>query len=306
MTDPTVTPMFGVPVNQTPWPSQPVQRKEEPKKHGTVDNILGFLGDFLTSRLHMGTPYRDARQAEKLNAARLADMQDPSQMFAQTGNIDPALAARLQGQAVDDKRYADSAADRAAYQRQLAEIRQDAETDRKRRIVSNFAAGLVARGNDVEGAKTYTDLLPKYRERYGEAAADLPDTYDPLILSSLSDSFVPAATQRAQKLQENRDKTNDENTDQRFGETVRQNGIKNAQTDRKIGIAASKAAAGPSRKSSESDIVAGLIDRRAAGGKLSAGELARIKKFEGGYSGSRRRAPPTTATADAIKKKYGL
>lgn len=248
MADPTVTPVFGVPVSQTPQP------QEVPKKHGTVDNILGFLGDFLTSRLRMGTPYRDARQAEKLNAARLADMQDPSQAFVQTGNIDPALAARLQGQATDDARLQAS----QLSVEEMRTARTEAAREKARADVLGRAAGyfnsLASDPKDIEAryaagrqlwrnsgfVKNDPELMQTLEDMY-------PEKFDPAMITSSIGASVPVSTQWAQRLQANRDAATNADRDASRGERIRHNTVTEGQGDARIGISAQRAAAAASR-----------------------------------------------------------
>lgn len=303
MADPTApqtTPLFGVPVNQTPGPiqkTQPTQPQGVPKKHGTVDNILGFLGDFLTSRLRMGTPYRDARQAEKLNAARLADMQDPSQTFSQTGNFDPALAARLQGQATDDARLKAS----QLSVEEMRAARTEAAREKARADVLGRAAGyfnsLASDPKDIETryaagrqlwknsgfVKNDPELMQTLEDMY-------PEKFDPAMITSSIGASVPVSTQWAQRLQANRDAATDADRDATRGERIRHNKVTEGQGADRVGIARSRAEiAGrpkPARapRFTEGDIASGLIDRQAAGKPLTAGQRARVNKYVHGTS----------------------
>ena len=142
------TPKFGVPMNIGNSPQTSIQQgqmsagqspstPQAPRHRGFLDHALGFLGDFLMSKLDMGRPYHDARENEKLNYARLLDQQDPSQTFAHVGEINPVFASKLAEQSTDNRRL--DLTQQSTEETRAARI--EAQREAIRRDVKNRAAG---------------------------------------------------------------------------------------------------------------------------------------------------------------------
>ena len=208
MADPTtVTPVFNVPVAPQAAPAAPVTA---PKQRSTFDNILGFLGDFLLSRLHMGTPYRDARENEKLNYARQLDLQDPSQQFKNVGAINAALGAQLAQQAIAN-RARDASLESVQESRATRIAAQDTarRTSYLNRAANIFNAGLARAKTPEEAAKIYDELYP-LRLQSQELTSDpelmtmftdrYPKTFDPSVVAASIGEAVPVQAQWANSL----------------------------------------------------------------------------------------------------------
>ena len=184
-----VTPLFGVPmdggaqsfdgVSQSD-PQSPTMTPAGPKHHSGFQNVLGFLGDFLMSRLHMGTPYHDARESEKLNEARLLDEQDPAGNYARVGAINPAFAHQLQATATDDKRLAAS----AAMTTEMRQARIAAQKEALRKDVTTRAAGYF-NGLDPK-SPTFKKDYANGRQLWNSSSAVRSD---PDLAKTLNDMF---------------------------------------------------------------------------------------------------------------------
>lgn len=255
MVDPTApqtTPTFNVPIapQVAPQAAPVASPVASVKKHSGFDNVLGFLGDFLLSRLNMGTPYRDARANEKLNAARLLDAQDPTHSYTNVGNIDANLAAKLQGQAADDARLAAAqAGTQEARDARLAAQREAIRTNVKNRAASYFNS-LASDPNNIEdryasgralwtnsaAVKADPDLAAELNDLY-------PETFNPSMITSSIGASVPVSTQWAQRLTKERIDNQDEQAGARIGATVRGQDIRSSDTRRGQDIRSGDAAA---------------------------------------------------------------
>lgn len=229
-TAPQVTPVFNVPTS-APAASSVVAPVATPaKKHSGFDNVLGFLGDFLLSRLNMGTPYHDARQNEKINQARLLDAQDPSQTYSTLGNLDPALAAKLQGQAVDDKRQAQTAQALADLRKQQEDLK--AQANRKSYLdraasMMQLGMGQAKPGKEEETYSTMRQLRLHSQELMSDPVLQeqfnnrYPEIWDPVVVSSSIGESVPVQAQWQQRLMKEQIDNQDAQAGDRIATTER-------------------------------------------------------------------------------------
>lgn len=264
-----VTPLFGVPIDGgaqsfdgvSPTAPQSAMPSAGPKKHSGFDNVLGFLGDFLLSRLHMGTPYHDARENEKLNQARLLDEQDPAGNYANLGNINAPLAVKLRENNTDNLRLqaaltstAESRDARVAAQKEL--LRKDVRT----RAASYFNgldpkspkfAEDYARGRKLWGESATVKNDPELSQSLNEM---FPEEYDPNMVHASISSTVPVAKQWDQAITKDRNaaigdketKTLEQGS-QKIGETIRSHKANEGLGAARVAIASRRADIAASR-----------------------------------------------------------
>lgn len=258
MADPTApqtTPLFGVPLNGQPaaptaTPVAPKQYEEQDGKHrgvaGVARDILGTLGDFLLTRLHMPAMYAPAQEARKLAAAQANIDTDPVGSIQQVSSIDPVFGAKLRDQYIDNSRLAASQASTA--EARDARLAQAAalQNEKNRNTSASYLGSLVG-VPEADRATNYAAIRQRLLSRYGtsdpQLANDLPETYDPVAVDSFIDGAVPVGTQRSQRLQATRDAATDADRDAARGERVRHNTVTERQGDARIGISAQRAAA---------------------------------------------------------------
>jgi len=257
-----VTPLFGVPMDGgaqsfdgvDPSRSDQFTPPTPPgitgSHHSGFQNVLGFLGDFLMSRLHMGTPYHDSRENEKLNAARLADEQSGDTTYARTGALNPAWAAQLQNRAIDNNRLAASVAS-------TTEFRDARLADQKEKLAKDVFLRASGYFNSMDPKD------PKFLEHYKNGRAlwlnsatvknnpDLaqhlsdmfPEQYDPYMVHSSIASNVTPAKQWDQAITENRDANNVALGTERIKTTQRGQDISHGDRQDSIAHADGRAAA---------------------------------------------------------------
>lgn len=240
MADPTVTPLFGVPTSTpTPTPTitsspapadagvgagpAPLPEPRKPKRQGFVDDALGFLGDFLLSRLRMGTPYRDAKKNEQLQIASEGFDQNPDEAFRRMAAVDWNAASKFRDQYIDNTRLAAQNASTAEARDSRLALAREAQTGKNRGIAASYFGSLTG-VPEGERAATYAGLRSKMLSAYGgsdpELANLLPETYDPIAVDAFLDSTVPVGMQRQQRLTKTRIDNQDEQFDRR-DETTR-------------------------------------------------------------------------------------
>jgi hypothetical protein len=258
MADPTApqtTSLFGVPLNGQPaaptgaTPVAPKQYKEQDGKHrgvaGVARDILGTLGDFLLTRLHMPAMYAPAQRARKLSAAQANIDTDPVGSIQQVSSIDPVVGAKLRDQYIDNSRLAASQASTA--EARDARLAQAAalQNEKNRNTSASYLGSLVG-VPEADRANNYAAIRQRLLSRYGtsdpQLANDLPETYDPIAVDSFIDGAVPVGTQRSQRLQATRDAATDADRDAARGERVRHNTATEGQGDARISIARDRAA----------------------------------------------------------------
>lgn len=305
MADPTApqtTPLFGVPLNGQPaaptvTPVAPKKYQEQDGKHrgvaGVARDILGTLGDFLLTRLHMPAMYAPAQKARKLAAAQANIDTDPVGSIQQVSSIDPVFGAKLRDQYIDNSRLAASQASTA--EARDARLAQAAalQSEKNRNTSASYLGSLVG-VPEKDRATNYAAIRSRLLSRYGtsdpQLANDLPQTYDPVSVDAFIDGAVPVGTQRSQRLQKDRDAATDADRDATRGERIRHNKVTEDQGADRVGIARSRAEIASRPKPpraprfTEGDIASGLIDRQAAGKPLSAGQRARVNKYIHGTS----------------------
>jgi len=310
-----VTPLFGVPMDGgaqsfdgvSPTAPQSAMPSAGPKKHSGFDNVLGFLGDFLLSRLKMGTPYHDAREREKLNQARLMDEQDPAGNYANLGALNPEYATRLQNINADNRRSDASFASTA----EMRQARIEQQRELRRKEIRNRAASAF-NGLDPN-APTFKEDYARTRSLFDESATlagdsefikELHNLYPEdanlnIVHSSIA-STIPAAKQWDQAITKERNAAIAEKEtaatelgNKKFGETTRHNKAQEGLGAARVAISARRAAAAGSKppkapKQTMADQVRTWID---SGKPLTAGQKAVVRKFTEGTGNKDTKAP---------------
>lgn len=277
-TAPQTTPLFGVPLTPQAAPAPvaapvatPQKYEEQDGKHkgvaGVARDILGTLGDFLLTRLHMPAMYGPAQKNRKLAAAQAGYETDPLGAINRVTSLDPVFGAKLRDQYIDNQRL-------AAGQESTVEARnarlanaQEAQNQRTRGYAASML-GSMASWDDAKRQQFYPQMREQVLgagKRQGlDLSAELPETYDSTALDAFIDGAVPVGTQRAQRLTKERIDNQDEQAGARIDATVRGQDLSHqdrqsgqAITARGQDIRASTAAAGRSAASER-------LDRRLA------------------------------------------
>lgn len=262
MADPTApqtTPLFGVPLTPAPQappvaapaaPAAPQRYVEQDGKHrgvaGVARDILGTLGDFLLTRLHMPAMYAPAQRDRKLAAAQANIDTDPVGSIQQVSSIDPVFGAKLRDQYIDNQRLAATQASTAEARNARLAQAQEVQNMRTR----GYAAAMLGSMANWDDAKRQ-QFYPQMRQQVIAAgnkqgldlSSELPETYDSNTLDAFIDGAVPVGTQRAQRLTKERIDNQDEQAGARVGATIRGQDIRSADTRRGQDIRSSDSAA---------------------------------------------------------------
>lgn len=261
MADPTApqnTPLFGVPLQPAPQaapvaapaPAAPQRYQEQDGKHrgvaGVARDILGTLGDFLLTRLHMPAMYAPAQRDRKLAAAQANIDTDPVGSIQQVSSIDPVFGAKLRDQYIDNQRLAAGQASTAEARNARLAQAQDVQNMRTR----GYAASMLGSMTSWDDAKRQ-QFYPQMRAQVIAAgnkqgldlSTELPETYDPTALDAFIDGAVPVGTQRAQRLTKERIDNQDEQAGARVEATTRGQDIRSSDTRRGQDIRSGDAAA---------------------------------------------------------------
>lgn len=260
MANPLETAVFGVPIHSgdqdTPYLSGPPgtnpvnipqgMRHKGRGVGGVATDILGYLGDFLLTKLGMPAQYGPARQQKKLKEAYTGFESDPIGAINRVTDVDFATGTKLREQFIDNARLAASQASTA--EARDARLAQAAalQNEKNRNTSASYLGSLVGVPK-ADRATNYAAIRQRLLSRYGtsdpQLATDLPETYDPVAVDSFIDGAVPVGTQRSQRLQATRDAATDADRDADRGERVRHNTVTERQGDARIGISAQRAAA---------------------------------------------------------------
>ncbi len=254
MADPTAqqnTPLFGVPATTTPTATPisapventgagtgpaPLPEPRKPKRHGFLDDALGFLGDFLLSRLRLGTPYRDAKKNEQLQIASEGFDQNPDEGFKRMAAVDFGAATKYRDQYIDNNRLAAQNASTAEARDSRIALAREAQIGKNRGIAASYFGSLIG-VPEADRANVYTGLRSKMLSAYGnsdpELANLLPETYDPIAVDAFLDSAVPVGMQRNQRLTRDRLDQQQDQFEQQDATTRRGQDI--GSTDRRRG-----------------------------------------------------------------------
>ncbi len=325
--DPTVTSMFNVPLGpeatQAPVinlaPRTPARYEEQDGKHkgiaGVGRDILGTLGDFLLTRLHMPAMYAPAQQKRRLASAQEGYQEDPQAAIERVTSIDPVFGAKLRDQNIDNTRQAVALAEvneNRAARLQNAQQQIDLQKVAVHQRVSGYAASMLGTMATWDQKKR-EQYYPKMREQVLSAAkrqgfdlsADLPETYDPVALDAFVDGNVPLGTQRSQRLTEDRNQVSETQGAQRLALTERGQNISHEDrvASREAAAARSTARGGVRTPKSMGSYVGDDGKKHVM---LSDGtERSSAGSVRASGNGGRR-APPATASIQKLKDKYGL
>lgn len=250
LTSPQATPLFGIPTDQTELPSTaPIPKRDDAPRFGVGKDILGFLGDFLLTKLGMPAQYGPGKQRKKL--AWASSTEDPTLRQSRIAEVDPILATKLREQEIDNARLNAAQASTAESRASREAASKALELERHRNILGNFIDGLASRTPE-EAKQTYEQMYPRFASSYPEAIADLPSEFDPALLDAYADSRVPGGMQRSQRLQKETSALVNEDRDTSFAERQRHNRKTESQGDARIGIAEARAASVAERRSTKS------------------------------------------------------
>jgi hypothetical protein len=219
---------------------------EHSSKHkgvaGVARDILGTLGDFLLTRLHMPAMYGPAQQQRKLEAAIQGFDQDPIGAIDRVTDVDYVAGTKLRDQFIDNQRMAaQQASTQEAREARLALAKQAA--DERTRGRAGAMLGTMANWAEDKRPSSYSALRDQVL-RYGKVngldlSNELPETYDPVALDSFIDTSVPVGTQRAQRLSEANNVRNNETSREnniRSTDTSRDNNVRTTNTSRENNV----------------------------------------------------------------------
>lgn len=253
------TPLFGVPMSSSSDGSSdnapitkvdngligslPTPRVKDGKHSGfagVARDILGTLGDFLLTRLHMPAMYAPAQKNRQLSEAQIGIDSDPAAAIRRVTEVDPVFGAKLRDQYIDNGRLAATQASTAEARAQRIENINAVKNDRTR----NRVGAMLDSMGQWDPTKRTTDypLMRSQALKYAQAngldlSTELPESYDPTILDSFIDGAVPAGTQRAQRLSAARAAVAERQGDARIGVAKDRNDISRTQGDRRLDIA---------------------------------------------------------------------
>lgn len=215
---------------------------------GVARDILGGLGDFLLSRLHMGTPYSNSKKQHELNyAAEGIDSSDPAQALAainRVQHVDFTQGTKLRDQFIDNQRQAAARESTAEARAARLALADQARKDKNRVIAASMLNSLV-NSPERERAGLYTQQRKQLLTSYPELAPELPENYDSNRLDMFIGSTIPSGVQRAQRLTAEHNVRTEDQTDARINTTIRGQDLNHQ--DRQAGIAAANARASANR-----------------------------------------------------------
>lgn len=191
---------------------------------GVARDILGTLGDFLLTRLHMPAMYAPAQHDRKLEVAQQNIDSDPVGAIQQVTSIDPVFGAKLRDQYIDNMRQqAGREATKEARDARVAQA-QALQDDRTRSRVGAML-GTMANWDDPKRTQNYGAMRQQalqYAKANGlDLSNELPASYDSVALDSFIDGSVPVGTQRAQRLTKDRIDNQDAQAYDRMDVTTR-------------------------------------------------------------------------------------
>lgn len=184
---------------------------------GIARTILGTLGDFLLTRLHMPAMYAPAQQQREIAAAgqgiNSSDPQQQQSALNRVSGVDFSKGQSYQNTITDNNRLAaQQAATMEARNSRLA-IAQETRRDTTKKMVASYFNGIVNLPPDKQ-AEAYANgrrlqlnsaSIQNDPELKQELSDLYPETYDPLTVSSSIGGSVPVATQWAQAITSHRD-----------------------------------------------------------------------------------------------------
>lgn len=209
--------LFGVPT--PPVPSMPmmspvslpdISRIRPQVEDGRLmtnrgKDILGFLGDFLLTRLKMEPRYQPAKQRKQLDFALQGFDQDPEAALSRVSKVDPKYARALRDQMIDNKRLENEAADREEARRLSNLVQQSVLEDRMRKTGAGMLTAL-SKMPEKERAQKYPLIrqrLTDYGNQYGiDVSSELPEQYDPAFIGTFIGGSVSPAAQETQDYRE--------------------------------------------------------------------------------------------------------
>jgi len=170
---------------------------------GVARDILGTLGDFLLTRMHMPAMYGPAQEHRREAAATEGFDTDPLSAIRRLESINPEAGRDLRNQYIDNQRL-------QAQQESTAEAR-DARIGLAQQAVDQrtrgYAASMVGSMVDWDEEKRQQNwpqvraqALLAARKQKTDLSSELPETYDPIAIQAFMDANVPLSMQRTQRL----------------------------------------------------------------------------------------------------------
>lgn len=225
MASPNMTSLFGVPIpddiqnsqdtpqslaaGQDTYAPQSHSYEEQSGKHkgaaGIGRDILGTLGDFLLTRLHMKPMYWPGQEDRKLNAAWQGHEDDPQAALDRVTDVNFKTGNDLRNTYTDNERLK-AAQENTAETRALRIDNAQNLTDMKASGYASATLNTMSTWDDAKRKQFYPQLRQQIilaGKGYGSDFSSLPETYTAdtaPILEGFISGAVPVATQRQQTI----------------------------------------------------------------------------------------------------------
>lgn len=197
--DPTVIPAGS----STPTPAPGSDHYVEHNPHhmgaaGVARDILGTLGDFLLTRLHMPAMYAPAQHQRQLEAAVQGFDTDPLGAINRVTDVDYTAGSHLRDQFIDNQRAAAQQSSTMEARNTRLQLAQTAQNDRTRARAASML-GTMATWDDSRRQQNYGAMRQQvlnYGTRNGlDLSSELPDSYDSNALDAFIQNAVPVGMQ---------------------------------------------------------------------------------------------------------------
>lgn len=204
---------------------------------GLARDVLGTLGDFLLTRLHMPAMYAPAQHQRELEEAAQNFQTDPLGAIQKVGHVDFGAGQKMYDTYIDNQRQQALASSTIESRNARLSAAQDALAAKTRNTAGAYLGSLDRETDPAKKAALYASLRPQLLALGAKNKVDfsdeLPETYNPDVVDAFMNGGVPLGRQRSQTITQDRnDNTNDRAID------------RNNTTNRGIDVRAATAAAG--------------------------------------------------------------
>ena len=196
---------------------------------GTIHDILGGLGDFLLTHLHLPALYAKSQEDHKLNYAfdqggQSSNPADQLHAINLVQNTNFNEGAKLRDQFIDNQRLQAAQASTAeARDGRLAMAKEAADT--KTRGYAASMLGTMANWDDARRQQYYPalrDQVINAGKRQGlDLSSELPEQFDANTIDAFTSGAVPVTAQRAQLLTKDKNENNNQLGNDKLAESVR-------------------------------------------------------------------------------------
>jgi hypothetical protein len=164
---------------------------------GIARDVLGTLGDFLLTRLHMKPMYAPSQDNRRLNEAMEGYNQDPQAAIDRVSDVDFNTGARLRQQYVTDQLSAAQKASLEQYRNSQEAYKNGLQTMRNRNIAGAMLNTIDPQ--DPKAAQMYSAARQRILAAYGSSDDQLgtllPENYDPDAIDQFTGGSMQALKQ---------------------------------------------------------------------------------------------------------------